>query len=106
MLIQTTSGRRGAGLAILALVLAAASPAAAQTSRQDSLTLSCEQVQASIASKGVQVIGTGPNVYDRFVRDARFCGPTQYARQDFVRTKNNPYCLVYACRDRTLFWNQ
>ena len=106
MLNQTISGRRAAGLPILALVIAIAGPAAAQTSRPDSLSLSCEQVQASIAAKGSQVVGTGPHVYDRFVRDGRFCSQTQYARQDFIRTKNNPYCLVFVCRDRTLFWNQ
>jgi hypothetical protein len=89
---------------VLALLFAAAGPAAAQTSRPDSLSLSCEQVQASIASKGAAIIGTGPYVYDRFVSDARFCASTQYARQDFIRTRNNPSCLVYVCRERTLMW--
>jgi hypothetical protein len=88
----------------LVAFLALALPAAAQGSRPDSLALSCDQVQATIARQGSVVIGTGPNVYDRFVSDARFCGTTQYARQDFIRTQNTRYCLVYVCKDRSLFW--
>lgn len=73
-------------------------------SRPDSLTMTCAQVQATVARQGAVVIGTGPYVYDRFVTDGRFCSPTQIARQEFIRTQNAPACLVYVCRDRTLLW--
>jgi hypothetical protein len=90
-------------LHLLAIAMAVTTPASAQ-SRPDSLSMTCEQVQATLARQGVAVIGTGPHVYDRFVASGRFCSQTQSARQGFIRTKDVPSCLVYTCRDRTLFW--
>lgn len=88
-------------LAALAIVLSVQAHAA---SRPDSLSMTCAEVQATVARQGAVVVGTGPYVYDRFVSDARFCTPTQIARQSFIRTRDVQSCLVYTCRDRTLSW--
>lgn len=90
------------------VVLAAAAFMAVQPvhaqSRPDSLTMTCAAVQAAITRAGALVVGTGPYVFDRFVSDGRGCAVTQYARQGFIETKDVKYCLVYTCRERTLFW--
>lgn len=84
----------------LALIMTAclAAPAAAQ-SRPDTLTMSCAQAQAMVNKAGAIVLGTGPNVYDRYVKDQLFCGPGEIARPEFVRSKDQAACMVgYLCR--------
>ncbi|WP_293864065.1 hypothetical protein [uncultured Alsobacter sp.] len=96
--------RRLGKLFLIAGALVGSLPAFAQ-SRPDSLTMTCDQVRATIARQGVAVIGTGANVYDRYVVDARFCSATQVTRPDFLKTRDVSACLVYTCRERTLSWS-
>ncbi|MGL4445894.1 MAG: hypothetical protein ACRCU1_19885 [Alsobacter sp.] len=83
----------------LVCVVAAATPASAQ-SRPDSLTMTCSAAQALVRERGAIVIGTGPNVFDRFVADRRFCMPTQVTQNAFITTRDNRNCLVGGiCRE-------
>jgi hypothetical protein len=89
--------------ATLAVALLAASTASAQN-RPDSLTMTCDSVQALLKRERAAVIGTGPNVFGRYVADGRACSVTQFARQAFIATKDNKYCLVYNCSERSFYW--
>jgi hypothetical protein len=83
----------------LVCVVAAATPASAQ-SRPDSLTMTCSAAQALVRQRGAVVIGTGPNVFDRYVADRRFCMPTQVSQNAFIATRDNRNCLVGGiCRE-------
>jgi hypothetical protein len=83
----------------LVCVVAAATPASAQ-SRPDSLTMTCSAAQALVRERGAVVIGTGPNVFDRYVADRRFCMPTQVTQNAFIATRDNRNCLVGGiCRE-------
>lgn len=86
-------------LGLMTAALAPGAPALAQ-GRPDSLTMTCSAVQALVRQQGAVVIGTGPNVFDRYVADRRFCMPTQIAQNAFIATRDNRSCLVGGiCRE-------
>ncbi len=91
--------------AILAAVLLTVLPASVQAqSRPDSLTMTCSAAQALVQQRGAIVIGTGPNIFDRYVADRRYCMPTQRTNNAFIATKDNRNCLVGGvCRESTPF---
>jgi hypothetical protein len=73
--------------------------------RPDSLQMTCAQTRALVARSGGIVIGTGPNIYARFVSDARFCYPTQYLKPTWIATKDTKQCPVgYRCVDDPPPW--
>jgi len=44
------------------------------------------------------VLGTGPDIYDRYVANESFCPTGYYARPAFLPTRDNPRCFVgYYC---------
>ena len=54
------------------VVLGIAADAAAQP-RPNTLQMSCREARALVVSHGAIVLGTGPNRYERYVRDQSFC---------------------------------
>lgn len=91
----------GAAVVLLAGVALAPTLARAQ-SRLDSLTMTCAALKEVIQKRGVVIVGTGPNVYDRYVANGRFCAPTQITDNGFVATSDNRQCAAgYVCRERT-----
>lgn len=85
------------GIWLAAGLLAACMPALAQ-SRPDTLTLSCQAVRALVAREGRVLLGTGPNVYDIYVRDASFCQNEETTRPAFLPTRDAPQCPIgFAC---------
>jgi hypothetical protein len=82
-----------------ALLITAA--AQAQT-RPSSLTMSCESAKRLIETQGAVVISTGPDLYDRYVRNQTFCSPGDEAVVRFIPTRDNPSCFAgYGCRQIT-----
>lgn len=78
-------------------------PASAQA-MPNSLTMSCAQAQALVARAGAVVIGTGPNLFDRYVTDAGYC-QSKRSRPAWIATRDNPQCLVgQECRERRFRW--
>src|SRR5829696_8952254 len=56
-----------------------------------------------VAAKGAVVLRTGPNTYDRYVRDASFCAVQESVRPDWVRTADSAQCYVGGvCRMREI----
>ncbi len=78
------------------LIIAAAliAGATAAVARPDTLRMTCNQARAVVASQGAAVLGSGPNIYDRYVADRRFCPPGDVARASYVQTIDAPYCPV------------
>lgn len=85
---------------IVAILIAGISSGAAlaQSGRPDSLAMTCGEVQRLVQRQGGIVVGTGPNIFDRYVSDRRFCEPTQGLRRSFVATRDARACFVgYRC---------
>ena len=81
--------------ASLALAVLAASPAQAMPS---TLQMSCSQATYLVASRGAVVLRTGPNTYDRYVRDNGFCTRAEIAVPEWVPTADTARCFIgYRC---------
>lgn len=91
----------GLAIAIIASIALAPTDGFAQA-RIDSLSMTCAALKDVIQKRGVVIVGTGPNVYDRYVANGRFCAPTQITDNGFVPTSDNRQCAAgYLCRERT-----
>ena len=82
-------------LAIL-IFSSAAAPALAQ--RASTPAMSCRAATTLVARHGAVVLGTGPDLYDRYVVNESFCPTGYYARPAFLPTRDNSQCYVgYYC---------
>ncbi len=80
----------------LTLLAASATPAFAQRVSTPSLT--CRAAAGLVARTGAVVLGTGPDIYDRYVANESFCPIGYYARPAFLPTRDNAQCFVgYYC---------
>ncbi|MFG1248398.1 MULTISPECIES: hypothetical protein [Xanthobacter] len=80
----------GAALAIMT--------SGAAWARPDSLTMTCAAAARMVASNGAVVIGTGPNIFDRYVNSLRYCSGFEQLKPEWIKTKDNPQCFVgYTC---------
>lgn len=86
-------------LVILAAVLSAALPAAAQA-RPASYRMSCAAVQAMVGRQGAVVMDTSRTTFDRYVATLRFCMPGQALKPQWVPARDTPQCFAgYTCID-------
>ncbi|MBS7553838.1 hypothetical protein KHC23_09250 [Ancylobacter dichloromethanicus] len=89
--------------AFAALLALPAAPAQAQV-MPNSLSMSCAQARALVRREGAVVIGTGPNLYDRFVTDAGYCR-SKRSKPAWIPTRDEAQCLVgQLCRERRFRW--
>lgn len=66
--------------------------------RPDSLTMTCAAAAGLISSQGAVVMGTGPNIFDRYVISIRYCSGFEQLKPEWIKTKDNPQCFVgYTC---------
>lgn len=83
--------------AALGAALAAISCGAA-LARPDSLTMTCAAAARLVAANGAIVMGTGPNIFDRYVISVRYCSGFEQLKPEWIKTKDNPQCFVgYTC---------
>jgi hypothetical protein len=79
------------------VLLALAGPALAQ-GRPLTTRMTCARAAALVAQRGAIVLGTGGQLYDRYVSSQVFCPTGLYARAAFVPTADNPQCYIgYYC---------
>ncbi|MCV3209227.1 hypothetical protein OHD62_23870 [Mesorhizobium sp. YC-39] len=79
-----------------AILFAATSMAYA---RPDTRTMTCEQTQLLIQSRHAAVLTTGPNTYDRYVRQfGNECDWPEVPIASYVRTRDGQ-CLVHRCQE-------
>lgn len=84
---------------LLSLSFLLMAPALAQA-LPDSLRMSCASARALVQQQGAVVIGTGPNIYERFVTEAGKCY-SQRSEPAWIATADQEKCLVgQRCRDR------
>src|SRR5688572_7911596 len=80
---------------IIAVLLAGLSLAQA---RPSTLSMSCAQASALVASRGAILLSTGRHTYDRFVAGRRFCSLGEYADPAWAPTASGQCRLGYICR--------
>ena len=60
----------------------------------NSLVMSCSAAKGLVQQNGAVVIGTGPNLYDRFVSSTAFREPMQRSEPAWIATADQAQCLV------------
>lgn len=86
------------GLAPACLVLALAFGITPAAARPDTLAMSCAQTASLVNAQGAVLLGTGPNLFDRYVREQRFCSGFEQLKPEWVKTRDNPQCFIgYTC---------
>jgi hypothetical protein len=91
--------RRCAGTLSLFLGSLLAATALAQEG-PNARAMTCAQTKAIIQSKGASLINSGPDVYNRYVKDAAYCLEDQYLAPAWVRTLDSKACFIgYYCTD-------
>ncbi|MDQ0513079.1 hypothetical protein [Ancylobacter amanitiformis] len=76
-------------------------PAAFAQSMPNSLNMSCAAASALVRERGAVVIGTGPNLFDRYVANQGYCSAQeQVAAPSWIQTRDQSQCFVgYRCRE-------
>jgi hypothetical protein len=83
-------------LFVVGMMVMAASPAFA---RPDTRTMTCEQVRGLIQSRHAVVLTTGPNTYDRYVRQfGNECDWPEVPVSAYVPTRDGS-CPVHRCEE-------
>lgn len=82
---------RTALLSIPMILMASSSFAQA---RPDSLKMSCAAANELVRQMGAVVIGTGPDLFERFVTGAGYCGMAQRTEPAWIPTADQRQCLV------------
>ena len=70
------------------VAFACLSGAALAQGRPDTLSMSCAQAQAIIERYGEAVLGTGPYLFERYVRSQAFCTWNEETRASWVATRD------------------
>lgn len=92
--------RRSLLIALAALV---AGTSIAQA-RPSTLTMTCAQAAATVASYGAVVLTTGEYTYERFVAHNGFCLHGEVTRAASAPTLDTPYCQIgYICEQRSRY---
>jgi hypothetical protein len=91
--------------AALGVALLAAGGAQAQQGMPNTRTMSCAQVQSLVARSPGVVLATGPNTFDRYVNNVRFCSGSEQIKPEWVPAKDGT-CYVGGgtCWDPSTFY--
>ncbi len=88
-------------LALTLAIVLAASPSFA-ISRLNPLSMSCDSARAAVHNQGAVIFRwTSPRglpLYDRFVRNSRYCDANQYAEWKNIPTRDDRSCPVLNCQ--------
>ena len=85
--------------ALAGLMLWGAGAGALAQARPDSLRMSCEAARRLISERGAVVLGTGADIYDRYVATQRFCQRDEYTEPVWLPTGDSRQCFVgYRCK--------
>ncbi len=79
------------------LILAGQADAQAQR-RPDTLAMPCATAANIVKSAGAIVMGTGPDIYDRYVATRAFCQRDEEMVPRWVGARDTPACFIgYVC---------
>jgi hypothetical protein len=91
----------------LVLALTVLSSGAAAQGRPSTTVMTCQAAHALVVSQRAIVLNTGGDTYDRYVSDQGACPRGLITRPGFVRTADNPQCMVgYLCVDESFEENR
>lgn len=96
-------------LSLAGLVPAAAAPrgTAVVAGRPYTPALACTAAHALVSARGAIVLGTGPDLYDRYVSSDGFCQMDEVAMPAFVPSGDSPQCFVgYTCVRKSYNWDR
>ena len=75
-------------------------------SRLNPLSMSCASARATIHNQGAVIFRwTSPRglpLYDRFIRNSRYCEANEYAERKNIPRRDDRSCPVLACRNLDL----
>src|SRR4051794_33694223 len=84
---------------IATLAFACIATGALAQARPSTVNRPCAASRQLVFSQGAIVLSTGPNTYDRYVRDLSFCQRDEYLSPAFVPAFDTPQCPVgYRCK--------
>jgi hypothetical protein len=89
---------------LLAACLTLVAAEAQAISRYDPTRMSCDRVQATIARQGAVILRyqstrtPGLPLYDRYVRDERFCTMGEERARVYVPSADTRSCPVFICK--------
>jgi hypothetical protein len=87
-------------LTSLSLLIACQTAAIAQ-GRPDTLSMPCATAAGIVRNAGAIVLGTGPNIYDRYVSSRAFCQRDEQVEPRWLATADMRQCFVgYGCERR------
>jgi hypothetical protein len=67
--------------------------------RPDSLRMSCASARSLVSTRGAVVLGSGPNLYDRYVATRGFCQRDEITKPSWVPTADTRQCFIgYRCQ--------
>ncbi|WP_245454169.1 hypothetical protein [Aquabacter cavernae] len=97
--------KAGIGGVALAAALLLSGVAQAQQGMPNTRTMSCPQVQSLVARSPGVVLATGPNTFDRYVSNVRFCAGSEQIKPEWVPSKDGT-CYVGGgtCWDPSTFY--
>lgn len=81
-------------LGLCSITLVASFLATPALARPDTRTMTCQQARAMLNQQGAVVFTTGDRLFDRYVRDRRFCQFDEALKSAWVPTKDNPQCRI------------
>jgi hypothetical protein len=86
-------------MVLTALVLPLTVVGVGAQNRPDSLRMSCEAARRLISERGAVVLGSGPDIYDRFVATQGFCQRDEYTDPVWLPTADSRQCFIgYRCK--------
>ena len=86
---------------LLSIPLLLVAPSAFAQAMPNSLNMTCTAASELVRREGGVVIGTGPNLFDRYVASQRYCNLQQTTVPAWTQTSDQAQCFIgYRCRDR------
>lgn len=93
---------RTLSMAALAIAPVLFPVAARAQAMPQSLDMTCNEAKAMVNRAGAVVIATGPNLFDRYVRDMSACNWGDVTKPAWIKTKDVAQCPIgYTCWDPT-----
>ena len=72
--------------------------AAEAQARPNTRDMTCAQAAGLVRSQGAIVLDTGPNTFDRYVSDLKYCSGFEQLQPEWVRTRDSARCFIgYTC---------
>lgn len=85
--------------ALAGLVLLGTGLGALAQGRPDSLRMSCEATRRLVSDRGALILGTGPDLYDRYVSSQFYCQRDEMTYPVWLRTADQGQCFIgYRCK--------